>query len=69
MRGCKKLLHKYLQLVANGSGEKRKINNKQRRILEMELCYDGALIMPDNYAVMSEEEMTYVEGGRRLPTW
>lgn len=35
----------------------------------MELCYDGALIMPDNYAVMSEEEMTYVEGGRRLPTW
>lgn len=29
----------------------------------MELCYDGALVMPSNYAVMSEEEMTYVEGG------
>lgn len=29
----------------------------------MELCYDGALVMPSNYAVMSEEEMTYTEGG------
>lgn len=29
----------------------------------MEMCYDGALVMPINYAVMDEEEMTYVEGG------
>lgn len=29
----------------------------------MEMCYDGALIMPNNYAVMNEEEMSYVEGG------
>lgn len=29
----------------------------------MEMCYDGALIMPSSYAVMDEEEMTYVEGG------
>lgn len=29
----------------------------------MEMCYDGALVMPSNYAVMSEEEMIYVEGG------
>jgi len=29
----------------------------------MEMCYDGALVMPQSYAVMSEEEMTYVEGG------
>ncbi len=29
----------------------------------MEMCYDGALVMPSNYAVMSEDEMTYVEGG------
>lgn len=29
----------------------------------MEMCYDGALVMPNNYAVVSEEEMTYVEGG------
>lgn len=29
----------------------------------MDMCYDGALVMPSSYAVMSEEEMTYVEGG------
>ena len=27
------------------------------------MCYDGALVMPSSYAVMNEEEMTYVEGG------
>lgn len=31
----------------------------------MEMCYDGALVMPNSYAVMDEEEMTYVEGGRK----
>lgn len=29
----------------------------------MKMCYDGALVMPSSYAVMNEEEMTYVEGG------
>jgi len=29
----------------------------------MEMCYDGALVMPSSYAVMNEEEMTYVAGG------
>ena len=29
----------------------------------MEMCYDGTLVMPSSYAVMNEEEMTYVEGG------
>lgn len=29
----------------------------------MEMCYDGALVMPTNYAIMNEDEMTYVEGG------
>lgn len=29
----------------------------------MEMCYDGALVMPSNYAVMREDEMTYVDGG------
>ncbi len=29
----------------------------------MEMCYDGALVMPSSYSVMNEEEMTYVEGG------
>ena len=28
----------------------------------MEMCYDGALVMPSSYAVMDEEEMMYVEG-------
>ncbi|MCM1500174.1 MAG: hypothetical protein NC124_17060, partial [Clostridium sp.] len=30
---------------------------------DMEMCYDGALVMPSSYAVMDEEEMMYVEGG------
>ena len=29
----------------------------------MEMSYSGALVMPSSYAVMNEEEMTYVEGG------
>ena len=33
----------------------------------MEMCYDGVLVMPSNYAVMDEEEMTYVEGGIDIP--
>ena len=28
-----------------------------------EMQYDGALVMPSSYAVMNEEDMTYVEGG------
>lgn len=31
----------------------------------MEMCYDGTLVMPINYAVMNEDEMTYVEGGAK----
>ena len=29
----------------------------------MEMCYNGALVMPSNYVVMDEEEMTYVNAG------
>ena len=29
----------------------------------MDMCYDGALVMPSSYAVMSDDEMMYVEGG------
>lgn len=29
----------------------------------MEMCYDGALVMPSNYVEMNEDEMTYTEGG------
>ena len=32
----------------------------------MEICYDGALVMPRNYSLVSEKEMTYVEGGGAL---
>lgn len=35
----------------------------------MEMCYDGALVLPSSYAVMSNDEMTYVEGGVRVATW
>ena len=28
-----------------------------------EMCYGGTLVMPSDYAVMNEDEMTYVEGG------
>ena len=31
----------------------------------MDMCYDGALVLPSSYAVMNEEEMTYMEGGIR----
>ena len=30
----------------------------------MDMCYDGALVMPGSFAVMCEDEMTYVEGGK-----
>lgn len=33
----------------------------------MEMCYDGALVMPNNYAVVNEEEMMYVDGGFGIP--
>ena len=26
----------------------------------MDMCYDGALVLPSSYAVMNEEEMTYI---------
>lgn len=29
----------------------------------MEMCYDGAIVMPSSYAEMNEEEMLYLEGG------
>ena len=29
----------------------------------MEMCYDGALVMPNKFVVMDAEEMTYVNGG------
>ena len=34
----------------------------------MEMMYNGALVMPNNYAVVNEEEMTYVDGGWAVDT-
>lgn len=28
----------------------------------MDMCYDGTLVLPSNYAVMGEQEMSYLEG-------
>ena len=28
----------------------------------MEMCYNGALVMPSNYAIVNDNEMEYVEG-------
>lgn len=30
----------------------------------MEMCYQGTLAMPKSYAVMDQDEMMYVEGGK-----
>lgn len=30
----------------------------------MDMCYDGTLVMPSSYAVMEDDEMSYVEGGK-----
>ncbi len=32
----------------------------------MDMSYDGVLVMPSNYAIMNNEEMTYVDGGGTL---
>lgn len=32
---------------------------------DMEMCYDGALVMPKNYATVNDEEMTYIDAGGR----
>ena len=29
----------------------------------MDMCYDGALVLPSSYAIMEQEEMTYFDGG------
>lgn len=35
----------------------------------MDMCYDGALVMPSSYAVMDEEEMMYLEGGSVITSY
>jgi ABC-type multidrug transport system fused ATPase/permease subunit len=40
---------------------KENIFRKEKNL--MELCYDGALVLPQNCVAMQEEEMMYTEGG------
>lgn len=53
--------------VANRHGRKIMFRRKQEEN-KMELCYDGALVLPSSYAVMDEEEMCYTEGGIAVTT-
>lgn len=46
--------------MQTGSEKKQKYEGGNTNI---EMCYDATLVMPSSYAVMEEEEMTYVEGG------
>jgi len=32
-------------------------------VMNMTMTYDGTMVMPKNYAVVTEDEMTYVDGG------
>ena len=41
--------------VANRHGRKIMFRREQEEN-KMELCYDGALVLPSSYAVMDEEE-------------
>jgi len=52
-------------VVSNTSKRKNYLFDTQSigKEFNMEMCYDGALVMPNNYAVVDEEEMTYVDGG------
>ena len=34
--------------------------------MNMTMTYDGTMVMPKNFAVVTEDEMTYVEGGGTL---
>lgn len=39
------------------------LENKKGGQRVMDMCYDGTLVMPSSYAMMEEDELSYVEGG------
>lgn len=43
---------------------RERLKRKNEGGTRMEMCYDGALVMPSSFALMNEEEMMYVEGGK-----
>lgn len=51
MIGCKQL-------------QKKLIMRKNEEEKEMEMTYDGTLVMPSNFAVMDGTEMEYLSGGK-----
>ena len=52
------------EVVANISGSNTiKQIKKESEVNVMDMCYDGTLVLPSSYAVMDEEEMSYLEGG------
>lgn len=51
-------------MVANISDNNTiKKSEKESEVNVMDMCYDVTLVLPSSYAVMEEEEMSYVEGG------
>lgn len=32
----------------------------------MEMCYNDALVMPNSFDIINEEEMTYIDGGKTV---
>ena len=40
-----------------------RLKEKMKEDKRMEMCYDGALVLPNSFAVLDKEEMVYVEGG------
>ena len=51
---------------ANGVANRQRTNKQMqlriRKEKQMEMCYNGALVMPSNYAIVNDNEMEYVEG-------
>ena len=64
-RGCNHDLHKVMS-DCKQTWQKNIVQKKETGGHKMELCYDGALVLPSSYAVMDEEEMTYLEGGKEI---
>ncbi len=62
MRKCFSL---HMKFTTECMAELKETTNKQffKGGIIMEMTSDGMLVMPSSYAVMNEEEMTYMDGG------
>lgn len=50
--------------ILSAGREQQCIINKEK--INMEMTYDGALVMPSSFVAMNDEEMVYVNGGGTL---